>query len=231
MDLSPSYFATIPADVRYDGNLVPNAKLLFGEITALCNKEGFCWAGNDYFSELYNVDNKTISRWISSLVKGGYLSVQILKKEGNKRKIFIGNSLRLLVTKSSLPIDKKVTTLVTKKSIASDKIVTSNIRINNTINNTMNREENALAFFEQNSPSEYENYLMRFRKKFTDNDWDKFRELFDCKAVEESLEFTTQKIKARLTRFTLNYLENNDKANVKNNQSQTPEPTRKFFKG
>lgn len=231
MDLSPGYFATIPADVRYDDNLVPNAKLLFGEITALCNKEGFCWAGNDYFADLYKVDNKTISRWISSLTKGGYLSVQILKHEGNKRKIFIGNSLRLLVTKSSLPSDKKVTTLVTKKSIASDEIVTSNIRINNTINNTMNREENALAFLEVNSPSEWENFQMRFRKEFTDTDWIKFQEVFNCKVVEESLEFTTKKIVARLTRFAVNYLENNSRSEKKNNPAQSPEPTRKLFKG
>ena len=30
-DRKPSYYAVIPADVRYDPRLKPNAKLLYGE--------------------------------------------------------------------------------------------------------------------------------------------------------------------------------------------------------
>lgn len=73
----PGYFAIIPAEVRYDINLTPGAKLLYGEITALCNKEGYCWATNEYFSKLYMTSEMTISRWINSLKEQGYITTEI----------------------------------------------------------------------------------------------------------------------------------------------------------
>lgn len=81
---SPAYYAVIPASVRYDSRLKPNAKLLYGEITALCNKEGYCWAQNKYFSSLYSVTKTTISDWVKNLKDCGYIEVQINYREGSK---------------------------------------------------------------------------------------------------------------------------------------------------
>lgn len=82
--MEKSYYAIIPANVRYDKNLTANAKLLYGEITALCNEKGFCWANNKYFSELYGVSTTSVSKWISSLIEKGYIVSKLIYKENSR---------------------------------------------------------------------------------------------------------------------------------------------------
>lgn len=83
------YYAIIPSFVRYDDRLQPNAKLLYGEITALSNKEGYCYATNTYFANLYGVAVTTISEWIKKLEQYGYISSRIDKTAGNQRKLYV----------------------------------------------------------------------------------------------------------------------------------------------
>ena len=78
----PNYYAIIPANVRYDSDLTPNAKLLYGEITALCDKNGRCWATNSYFANLYDLSQISISRLIKNLKDKGYIEVEISYIEG-----------------------------------------------------------------------------------------------------------------------------------------------------
>lgn len=73
----PSYYAIIPSKVRY-ANIIPNVKLLYGEITALSNKRGYCFATNSYFAKIYNVHPTTVSNWISVLVKNKFISVDMV---------------------------------------------------------------------------------------------------------------------------------------------------------
>lgn len=79
-----SYFAIIPANVRYDKKLTANAKLLYGEITALANEKGYCWAGDRYFAELYGVSKTTIQSWIKALTDNGYITKELIYREGTK---------------------------------------------------------------------------------------------------------------------------------------------------
>lgn len=81
---NPNYYAVIPANVRYDKDLKPMAKLLYGEIVALTQKDGTCWATNSYFAELYGLTTVTISNLIKDLVQKGYISSEIIYKEGTK---------------------------------------------------------------------------------------------------------------------------------------------------
>lgn len=119
--MKPSYYAIIPADVRYS-DLKPNAKLLYGEITALSSKEGYCFATNRYFASLYNVTKNTISLWVSQLHKAGFISVELIKKgeQITERRIgIIKNDERAHIKNDDL----------------------SSIKINNTSNNISLRRE------------------------------------------------------------------------------------------
>ena len=112
-----NYYAIIPATVRYNKDLKPNEKLLYGEITALANSKGFCFASNRYFAELYKVTIHTVSQWISHLEKLGYVNIELIKdnkKEIKERRIYICDNPYIekdtypYVLKSTYPIYKKV---------------------------------------------------------------------------------------------------------------------------
>ncbi|NYV64619.1 conserved phage C-terminal domain-containing protein [Bacillus sp. Gen3] len=82
--MQKNYYAIIPANVRYDKELPANAKLLYGEITALCNEKGFCWASDSYFAELYKVNKSTIQRWFKQLEDRNYIHRQVIYEEGTR---------------------------------------------------------------------------------------------------------------------------------------------------
>ncbi len=104
--MKKNYYAIIPANVRYDKELNANAKLLYGEITALANEKGYCWAGNNYFSNLYDVSQRTIIRWINDLVVKGYLASELIYKNNSKEVL----ERRLwVVSEFQRPHDKNVT--------------------------------------------------------------------------------------------------------------------------
>lgn len=131
-----AYYAIIPANVRYDKDLVPNAKLLYGEITALCNEKGYCWATNQYFAELYNVSDRTIKNWISQLVDKGYIQRSVKYREGTKeieqRKLFIGSENNFTTIGNYVP-DPRENNFTTPSE---KNFLDNNTSINNTVNNT-----------------------------------------------------------------------------------------------
>ena len=87
-----SYYSIIPATVRYDTKLKASEKLIYGEITSLANRMGYCFAQNRYFANLYKVSTHTVSQWISHLEKQGYIHTELIKnsrKEVKERRIYI----------------------------------------------------------------------------------------------------------------------------------------------
>jgi hypothetical protein len=207
--MQPNYFAIIPASVRYDKDVIPNAKLLYGEISALCNSDGFCWAENSYFAELYAVSSCTISRWISQLEKKKHIKTILNKKQGNSRKIYLVQTAKDLLTKSARPIDEKRKRVLTKNARPIDEKRKS-IYENNTINNTMNREEeNALTFFKNNFFSEYELFCMKYKSQI--KDFVKFEQVLGLKLEEEKTLYELKPLRARIERFAINYIANDSK--------------------
>lgn len=89
---NPNYYAIIPAKVRYCSELSASEKLLYGEITALCGKDGVCWATNKYFAKLYGVSERSITVWIANLAKLGFIKSDVKKDKGNVRYIMIVNA-------------------------------------------------------------------------------------------------------------------------------------------
>lgn len=82
----PSYYAIIPANVRYDKALPAGAKLMYGEITALSNAKGYCFASNGYFAELYGCTPQAISKWIKALEAGGYVKIKYVGEPGKQER-------------------------------------------------------------------------------------------------------------------------------------------------
>ena len=76
---TPAYWAVVPAPVRHDKTLRPNAKLLYAEIQALADSCGYCWATNEYLAELFDIAARTVSDLISTLAKRGYITVEVLR--------------------------------------------------------------------------------------------------------------------------------------------------------
>ena len=160
MEQQKNYFAVIPASVRYDNNLKPLAKLLYGEITALCNEKGYCWASNGYFAELYEVSNDTISRAIKQLEECGHIKCVYDKTQQNndKRRIFIeypqncGDGIR-----------KKVDTVSAEKSRPYPQNCGDGIRKkveqNNTENSTNNKTENNTAREKETPLSDFDLFV------------------------------------------------------------------------
>ena len=130
----PGYYGILPASIRYDKNLKPMEKIMYSELTALSNKNGYCNATNSYFAELYEVGKNTVSLWISDLEKAGYIKTKLIYEAGTKiikeRRIYISDP----ITKNNDTYYEKEVDPITKND---DTPITKNREDNNTsINNT-----------------------------------------------------------------------------------------------
>ena len=137
MKEKPNYYAIIPAEVRYSKALIPNAKLLYAEITALCNMNGKCTASTEYFCRLYEVSKVSIQKWLKNLEDNNHI------RRVNKYKLH------------SKQIECRVITLV---NVPSKEKFTDNTNIN--ITNTNLTDSNKKALFKKPTLVEVKNYCI-----------------------------------------------------------------------
>ena len=82
-------YSKIPRYV-IESKLCSNAKLLYGEISLLCHKEGFCYANNKYLSKQLKVSERTVTKLLGALEKAKFITLEYCK---NKRKIYLNQLL------------------------------------------------------------------------------------------------------------------------------------------
>ncbi|MCP9614755.1 helix-turn-helix domain-containing protein [Levilactobacillus brevis] len=140
----PNYYAIIPASVRYDNNLPSKASLLYGEITALCNQKGYCWASDSYFANLYGVGKSTVQTWLKALEDDGHISRDVIYKEGTREieHRYIRISVEGIPKNQGTPIPKNQRDNITS--------------INTTVNTTSNKKNSAAVAAHSSIESDFE---------------------------------------------------------------------------
>ncbi len=96
-----SFDCVLPSALLFNENVEPACVKAYAVIRNLSKQSGYCYATNEYLSNILKCDVSTIKRWISSLEKEGYLDLETDKKGINwQRKIFISNRFTAKFTKA-----------------------------------------------------------------------------------------------------------------------------------
>ena len=169
----PSYYAIIPSEVRYCEKLKYAERLLYGEITALAGKEGYSFATNKYFAELYGVIPGTISRWISHLENLGFIKVEIIKDEKNQiieRRIYINDKNKDIIP-FTYEQNKQYPYKQNKQYPMSriDKYNNINIKIDRFFNYIINNKGDGSKFFTNKGNKEFLEILKRLELNYTED--------------------------------------------------------------
>jgi hypothetical protein len=171
MEHKPNYYSILTADVRYSDKLSPFDKLLYSDITALTNKNGYCNATNKYFSKVFNKSIRAISRSISVLSDNNFITTSLKRDDNNEiveRKIYLNQTVSIGIAKNDdTPIDKNDDTPIDK-----------NGQYNNIKSNSIKKNNNIYVYFEdlwnqypkKEGKQKAEEYFKRSVKTQTDLD-------------------------------------------------------------
>ena len=199
----------IPKQIWLNKDLTVMEKLFLVEIDSLDNEDS-CFASNAHFAQLFDVTKGRCTQIIRSLEQKCYVEI-VLIREGKQ----VVKRLIRVVNKLNNPI----------KNIKQPYL--ENAQGNNTsINNTSEGESRALDFLLNNSPVEYESFLMQFKKQI--KDFPKFSEDFNDTVDQEQLTYNTKVLMARLRKYARNWVANGNKYASKEENSAVPTYLRKI---
>lgn len=185
---TPNYYAVIPANVRYSKVLKANEKLLYAEITALSQKDGNCYATNSYFANLYNVSNIAISGWVSNLEKNGYITRDIIYKDGTKQ--ILNRYLRII----EYPIKENFNTPI--KENFKDTIYN-----NTSINNTReNNSKQVATLTSKHKYGEYKHVLLK------DEELKKLNTEYGEETTKKAIKYLDESIEMKGYKYKSHYL-------------------------
>ncbi len=92
MELTLQFFNWQFSKLKTDKNVIRSARQLYRDLFNLSQEKGYCFATNRYLAEEYGVAKETISRWVSSLKKQGYIDTEEIRDEYKRiieRRIYI----------------------------------------------------------------------------------------------------------------------------------------------
>lgn len=72
------YYINIPQKIA-EANISLGARMLYGQISRLSNKEGYCYASNQYLSELLHCSGRSVQRFIEELREKNFIKVELCK--------------------------------------------------------------------------------------------------------------------------------------------------------
>lgn len=163
-EVKVNYYSVIPAEIKYNNELTERAKLIYGEISSLSNKMGYCFATNGYFAKLYKCTNRTIQNAISKLQEKGFIEVVIENR--NQRKIYL--TINTKAERQSISCESNFVGCEDNFTGGDENNFTHNI-INN---NKIDRLFNYIVKLESKIPEEFEMYeekILEVLKKFEMN--------------------------------------------------------------
>jgi len=174
----------IPKEIWLAKELGWSEKVLLVEIDSLDGENG-CFASNEYLADFFKLSKDRISKMISSLRDKGYITVQLVYKEGTKQ---IDKRI-IRIVRQPYPIGENTDTPSRKQREGlgenTDTPIGENAEDNNTvINNTSNNTRDK----DRQSSSPLINMNFEPIKQLFESNV-RIATLADCNNIHESLEF------------------------------------------
>jgi hypothetical protein len=154
----------IPKEIWLNEDLGWSEKLLLVEIDSLA-KNGECFASNEYLGKFLRLSKKRVSELITDLNRRGYLTVDLVYKEGTKE--VEKRVIRPLAEKRYTPSEKSVEALAEKAEspLAENRYYNNTSFINTTINTISKTNKTTTGQMEREFETLWKAYPRKIGKK------------------------------------------------------------------